>query len=215
MTAQPAHTPETNLPQAIRDLHNAISALIDPKPHHTDQGITWLDPLYHQLTEAVGKPHNRTGIPSNQRPAPLWLDGWLELQNIDQTVRMWEPRSPNTDSDNHPTIYRLRLLEQRKYRPQDTQILFDRAREIRCWVDRIDDMLIKRRPVPLRGYACPSCGTKTTRRRDNTGTWVRVAALQVTERGATCQHCGEHWPPGRLLFLGRVLGNHIEGITDE
>lgn len=210
MTApQPAQ--DGNLPEARRELHDAICDLVNPRPQYTDtdDGTVWLDSLYIQLQGAVpGEKQHRSGVARSQPPA--WIDAIDTLRDIDSAVTGWEPRWPaipgNLSNDPEPpTVLRLRIIALRAWRPQDTAEVKKIAAKIRYWVDRITTLLadthVKHISAP-----CPACGKTTVYRKDSGGELVRQPALQITAMGCQCQACKTTWAPDLYMHLARVLG---------
>lgn len=204
-----------NLPEARRKLSNAISALIDPKPHtlKRDDGTTveWLDSLYVQLVEAVpGERKHRTGVSASQ--PPMWVDASDQLGVIDRTVTSWHPQQPIFDGDltpehppTPPTVARLQSLEATKWRPQDCSLLDGYTAQLVVWCDKITELLADAPKLTLPN-PCPACGTKIVYRHDSAGDLVRRPALHIGANGCTCQHCRHTWGPELFTHLARVLG---------
>lgn len=207
--ASPKRRRSSPLSDARRQLDYAISALIDPKPQHTGTGIVWLDPLYEQLRDAVpGSKRDRTGVPTSQPPA--WIDALDLLREIDTTVARWEPSWPQnprdpTELSTPVTIFRLRAIQSRKWRPHDGADIHHKTNTLKTWVERITSLLANTHVKHLPA-ACPACGKKTVYRRDNAGDLVRQPALQITTQGCVCQHCRTVWGPERFMLLAKVLG---------
>ncbi|MGV7794886.1 DUF7341 domain-containing protein [Mycobacterium kansasii] len=208
-----ATRPDTdgNLPAARRQLADAISALIDPRPYLTDQGLQWLDSRYCDLRDALTA--QRVG--SSHKPGPkdpAWLAAIHLLKVIDRRAQTLEPAWPISDCDEYPTVQRLRQLDTRKWRPQDTELVTKIAADITKDAADIDALFApspKFLPDP-----CPSCHHSHARRLDDEGKPTRIPALAITDDGCRCNVCKEHWPLDRLMFLGRVLGYRIEGVIE-
>jgi hypothetical protein len=213
VNACPAQPPEDgNLPAAKRHLDLAVSALTDPKPHQTSQGIAWLDPLYTQLVDAIpGTKLERSGVPTSQ--PPVWIEA-LELRTeIDTAIAAWEPRWPTIPGDpaqcaEPVAILRLRAIQARKWRPQDTRAIEQIAGNIESWAQAITELLADKRRWHLPA-ACPQCERHTVYRHDSAGELVRQPALQITVHGCICQHCHATWAPDRFVWLARVLGYEL------
>lgn len=203
---------ERHLPQARRDLHNAIMALVNPQPLRTETETVWLDSLYLQLRGAVpGEKQHRSGVARSQPPA--WIDAIDTLRDIDQSVTGWEPRWPAIPGDlsgdaEPPTVLRLRSINDRTWRPQDVGEVKKIGAKIRGWVDHITTLLadvhVKHISAP-----CPACGKQTVYRKDSAGELVRQPALQITTMGCVCQACRASWSPDLYLHLARVLGYEL------
>lgn len=218
---QPAPANEGSLPAARRQLSNAISALTDPKPHTItrDNGrheIGWTEPLYTQLRAAIpGRKTEARGVP--QSTPPLCLDAVELLHEIDATAARWEPRPEidgSSDDPPHITIIRLRALDQRRWRPQDTSHVQHIASTINAWCEAIKTILD---PPPRRHLPnpCPACGTAIVYRRNTAGETVRQPALQIGEHGCECAHCHTKWEPSYYQHLAKVLGYRLpEGVLE-
>jgi hypothetical protein len=213
MTAQKPATPDTDAPlqPARAALSDAISALVDPRPHLTDQGLQWLDSRYHDLREALTS--QRLGASHAAGPKePAWLAAIHLLKIIDRRAQALEPCWPINDCDEYPTIQRLRQLDTRKWRPQDTNLVQRITNDLAKDAGDIDALF-----APAPKYLpdkCPNCQNAHAHRKDEEGKPTRIPALAITDDGARCGSCREHWPLDRLMFLGRVLGYRIEGVID-
>src|ERR1700704_2512522 len=138
-------TPDGNLTASLPALRSAISALIDPKPHYIDNTVRWVDSLYQQLIEAVpGEKCHRTGV--NQSQPPLWVDASDLLRTIDSEVVRWQRNPGPGDGDlSHQrpptpeTVRRLRLIEARKWRPQDCAEIASITALIEQWALKISE----------------------------------------------------------------------------
>lgn len=214
MTVTTTHPTPTdgNLPQAKRQLADAISNLIDPKPWVDNNTTHWLDSRYHQLRDAL----TAQRIGSSHKPAskpPAWIDAIDLLKDIDHQIHLWEPAWPIADCDDWPAVQRLRQVDLRKWRPQDTELINQIVAGLTRFAARIDQ-LFAAAPLYLPDK-CPSCDHAKARRHDrDTGENINVPALEITTDGATCNNCHEKWPADRLVFLGRVLGYRISGLIE-
>lgn len=215
-----------NIVAAMQRLDDAISALIDPKPEtrKLEDGSTrieWLDPLYTQLVEAIpGEKKHRTGVSASQ--PPMWVDASDLLHRINQTVTSWEKHWPIplpsmwpfAYDDEYPTVQRLRILNRRKWRPQDTSTVESNAALIESWADKIRDLLADTPKLTLPN-PCPACGEKIVYRRDSAGELVRRPALQIGAHGCQCQNCQYLWEPAYYTHLAAVLGYDLpEGVLE-
>lgn len=210
MTATNTH--EHQLPQAQRQLTDAITKLIDPKPQLTNGQLRYTQSLYTQLTDAIpGQYLGRTGLQRSQ--PPLWIDAADLLTEINTTTRAWHPDTIAWFTGfvfviipiHHTTPGRLRLLAQCRWRPQDTAQITRYANQIETWIKRIETLFaehhVKHLPAP-----CPACDKKIVYRRDSAGELVRQPALQITTNGCECQACHTIWGPELFMHLARVLG---------
>ena len=226
MTSPAPLEEDGNIVAAKRRLDLAISALIDSKPTtrlledgHTR--IEWLDPLYTQLVEAIpGEKKHRTGVSTSQ--PPLWIDASDLLHKINTVVVSWEKHWPIplpslwpwAYDDEYPTIQRLRLLNRRRWRPQDTSMVDSYAAMLESWAEKITDLLADTPKLTLPN-PCPNCGTAIVYRHDSAGDLVRRPALQIGAHGCECQNCRYMWAPEFFVHLARVLGYELsQGILE-
>ena len=217
---QPAHE-DGNLPQARRNLGNAISALIDPKPNSRklDNGTTridWIDSLYDQLIDAIpGGQGNATRVP--QSSPPMCIDAAELKHEIDKATATWEPRPEIDASQQNPppiTIIRLQALDARTWRPQDTRTIEQITNNIENWCDTITALL---NPTPRWHLPnpCPACNTAVVYRKNSAAETVRQPALQIGPTGCVCQNCHHEWAPAYFQHLARVMGYELpQGILE-
>jgi len=219
MTAVSAEYAEGSLPEARRQLSDAVSALIDPKPVAHDGVIRWQECLYVQLSDALYTQRSLGAAVSKSRP-PFWISAADLLIEIDTAIEAWEPR-PLIDAadDDLPaiTIIRLRAFEERRFRPQDTRQVEQAATIIESWCAEITRLLDEddnrwRLPAP-----CPvdGCGARWVYRND-CGEQIRQPALKLTTESCTCQRCKTVWPKERFQILAAVLGYPVpEGVLTD
>lgn len=96
---------------------------------------------------------------------------------------------------------------------------------LRAWIAQIGTLFDPPQRWALWEHACPECDAQTVYRLDDSdGEEKRTAALEVlftgtdTDRAIQCVRCLaclEEWQPNQLLFLGRLLGCEIPGVSDE
>lgn len=202
-----------NLPAALHRLGNAISALIDPKPHtrQLDDGdtrIEWIDALYDQLCDAVpGGQGNATRIP--QSSPPMCIDAVDLLNEIRHTLAKLAPR-PEIDALNPAPIdvVRLRELDDRQWRPQDCDTIDTLTARINGWCESIKTM-INPEPKWSLPNPCPACSTAIVYRHNSAGEIVRQRALQIGPLGCVCQNCHQVWQPEYFRHLASVLGYEL------
>lgn len=220
MTAEKRDT-DGNIQAARKALDLAIHQLCNPQPKTADDGrIHWVDSWYVQLEESVpGEKQHGTGI-SRSEP-PLWTDAVDLLNVIKAQVSAWEPHWPLqlpsmwpwAYDDEYPTILRLRILNQRRWRPQDTRTVDSYAATIVGWVKQISDLL---NPAPHWHLPnpCPACNTRWVYRM-SAGERVRQPALRIGEHGCQCGQCGQVWAPQYFAHLANVLGYELpEGVLE-
>lgn len=210
--SQPIVDEDGNLPEARRQLGNAISNLVEPKPNtrQLDDGTTsidWVDSLYDQLTDAIpGGQGNASRVP--QSTPPMCIDAAELKHEIDTAIAIWEPR-PSIDASqaNIPpmTILRLQALENRSWRPQDAKGVEQIATNIESWCESIKTLL---NPVPKWHLpnSCPACDVAIVYRKNSGGETVRQPALQIGPTGCVCQNCHYTWGPSYFVHLAKVLG---------
>lgn len=203
------------LPIAREKLRDSVNDLVHIR-RHTIQIDTRLKRVkllsrYDELTEAVEA--HRGGHGGHwQGQLPFWADALVLLMEIDEAVaKMWPPPHAFIEdvSGKHAyaswegwTVERLKALERKKWRPQDTAAVFKIGRDLEGFVKRIDTLFAPR-PIPLPD-PCPECDEKTVYR-DGDGEQIRSSALQITDAGCTCGGCGANWPIEQLSMLGRLL----------
>jgi predicted RNA-binding Zn-ribbon protein involved in translation (DUF1610 family) len=190
-------TDEKTLPQARRTLTDAVHRLTAPQHRHIAGKPRTAPSLYYQLCAEIAGTQGENHAPPKSMP-PLWIDAAQLIADIDRQARRWEPGPDGT-------VSRLRVLADKTWRPQDTDLVFSMSITVTKWCNSIDALLD---PVSVKDVAaaCPACGAKHIYRTKD-GERVRQAALQiVTETGCTCQACDAHWGPERLLFLCKLLG---------
>jgi hypothetical protein len=194
-------TDERTLPDALRQLENAITALIDPRPTTIANNVIWIDSIYTELRHAIhGHRAGSTRQPSEPQP-PLWIDGLDLCRDIDDQAKAWEP---NPAGFEHHTVNRLRALLERSWRPQDTGTIENIARGVNVFVRRyttLTETKAKTLPNP-----CPRCNQKWAYRVLD-GERLRQPSLQVTTEECRCLACGANWPAREFRFLAeRLLG---------
>jgi hypothetical protein len=96
---------------------------------------------------------------------------------------------------------------------------------LRSWATSIRNLFDPPQRWALWEHACPVCLAKTVWRVDERdGEEKRAAALEATFvgvgrskvlQGISCLACQEEWQPNQVLFLGRLLGCEIPGVSDE
>lgn len=191
---------EGSLPQAKLRLSRAVWALIDPQRQMFDGEMRSAPSLYLQLRDSVPGAQG-SGHGTARSLPPCWLDAIDLLSEIDTALEIWQPQA-----DGVPvTVGRLRVLEAKGWRPQDTRQVEQIAANLEAWaleiVALLDPPAKKTLPNP-----CPACNTATVYRRDSGGELVRQPALQFGPQGCYCVKCRAVWAPNRFLFLAKVLG---------
>lgn len=209
---------EHELPAARNKLHDAISNLIDPRPERLDNQTHWLNPRYHELREAISSHGGASGGHKPQSQAPAWVDAIMVAEKIDKRCRQLVPETPILECDDYATVQRLRIYSIRKWRPQDTPLVLTAAIDLEKFIVDIDELFApKPKDLPDK---CPRCNVARVPREiddpttDSGKATIRIAALQITATGCTCNNCGQHWPPSKLMFLGLLLGYRIQGVIE-
>jgi hypothetical protein len=198
------------LPFARQKLEDTISDLIDPRPEYHDGKMHWLNPRYHELREALTSRPAGARTKSGPQP-PGWIDAIDLLTKIDHRIHELAADYVVSECDDLAAVQRLRYLVARKWAPEQVEDVETITSDLAGYVEDIDRLF-----APAPKYLpdkCPHCGhDKAARTVD--GQTIRMPALQITDDGCTCNNCQDHWPPDRLVFLGRVLGYRIEGVLD-
>lgn len=205
------HRKYDDLPAARRHLDQAISALIDPKPHtiRRDDGTTeivWLDPLLVQLFASVS---GQTGAGSSVvvSTSPIWAEILDLIEKITSVVVGWEPEGSS--------LYgRLRAINGHTWTVEETPHVESIAKTLDGYATQISDKLNPEPVVYLMSpdtpdaAKCPACDTQYVYRDDpsDNSEPKRQPALKVTSDGCHCQHCHYEWAPYRLRLLAAALG---------
>lgn len=177
-------------------LEDAVIEWVNPKP---DQ-----NPLYQQLVQAI-RMKRALGNGRFKSCVPLWVAA-LDIRNeLDTVARREYPRLP--PASLCPTVGRLAALVERKWRPQDT----DRVVRLAGDLERLAKDAARLLDPPTQWFLpdpCPRCKQTHSYRRDDTGTYVRRPALELTGEYCRCGNpdCDGYWPADRLRFLGQLLG---------
>lgn len=202
---------------ALRRFQDAIAALVDPQREILDGRTMWIDSPYAQLHDSLA---GQQGYAAdwNPRSMPLlWIDCFDLLARIDQTVAQWplehavsdetpDPRTP-------PTVKRLQALsEPEQWRPQDCDLLMDRASQLEAFTKTIRNLLLPEIAFALYGHRCPICHQTHVKRRDVTGAAMTVPALSIKGDSALCGECRTIWRTiPELRILGRMLEEQTAG----
>lgn len=214
---------DENLTPALNDFRQAVHALVGPTIEYIDGTVHTGDSLYLQLTEAIECNVAPGGGGGAKSKAPLWIDGLDTLIEIDAAVSIWQT-SPNVSEGIPATVWRLQVLAEKNYRPQDTKMLQQMTEALVYWATEINALLNPKPLVHLHGYACPYCKLSIVYRWDKSGERVRQPALVFDPAvGLACQNreCRQpetqrpaFWPKEHALFAGRLLQCPTpEGLT--
>lgn len=178
-----------------------MSALIDRRCEILDGKRFWLDSLYKELADSLAGQQGYAGERVPRSLPTLWVDAHDVLAGIDSAVAQWP-------IDNGPldTPQRLAALTEKNYRPQDSEMLNDRAARLEGFAKAVRNLLHPEIVVYLRGHRCPVCGRSHIKRTDSGGTQVSAPALVIRGDQALCAACRTIWEYTRLPFLGRLLG---------
>lgn len=210
MTAQPIEEDGALIP-ALQLLEDAIHRLCGPQSKFIEGRLLYAPSRYMTLMDATAGEQVNTGNGAGSKSQPpCWLDAVDLISEIDTAVEVWQPAFTGVP----PTIGRLRWIEQRKWRPQDTHQIEQITRAVAAWSAEIDALLDPPRRWTLPS-PCPACGTDIVHRRDNGGDMVRQPALQLGDDGCRCMKCRAHWPPEQYVFLARVIGSLPDNVLDE
>lgn len=190
-----------NLPAALRALEDAVHALCGTQSSYLDNRVVYGPSRYMMLRDAVtGEQSNSGGGGGSKSRPPFWTDAFDVLAEVDTAVECWQPAFTGVP----PTVGRLTCITKRPWRPQDCRQIEQITTAVQAWVVQIEELL-NPKPRWTLPYACPNCGADEVWRPDSTGVPVRQHALQLSTEGCTCAKCRANWPPGRFLFLGRLL----------
>jgi hypothetical protein len=146
----------------------------------------------------------------------MWLDAADLINEIDVAAEVWHPQLAGVPK----TIGRLRALQARSWKPQETRNVNQIAEACEIWARQIHTLLnpgsIKhfRSPVSEGYAACPRCEKATTYRKDpSDGEPKRVPTLQWTkDTGTTCVACRAHWAPVETPWVARLLGFELDDV---
>lgn len=231
MTTQPVEA-DGSLPQALRDLEDAVSRLVEPEYkmagspacggchnedcdtdclEHTCRGhLTPTQSLYMQLWDAVSGQQLQSGGGggSKSRP-PFDTDAFDVLDNIDQVVEIWQPAYTGVPA----TVGRLRTMLTCGYRPQDVHALEQKVAILKEWAVEIVEKLT---PAPrwTLPNPCPACSKAVVYRKDSAGDPIRQPALQIGPSGCHCLNCHTVWVPEKFVFLAKVLGTMPANVLE-
>lgn len=196
-----------NITAARTRLGRAVQRLTGPRPAVYHDTTVFQPSLWRCLLSELGGGQGEDHSPAKSQP-PLWIDACMLIDDVKTKTRKWFPKPL-------PTEQRLQTLAFMSWRPQDTSMVDEMARQVDHWCESIINLL---EPESRKFITapCPSCGRAKVWRRDGGGDVVQQPALKlVVNQGATCQHCQAHWSPDRYLFLCRLLGFELpEGILE-
>lgn len=210
------HKPRnTDLPDAIHHLHDAINELTYPQTMCIGRTKHHAPSLYMQLWDATAGQQG-TGHGGIARSLPAaWIDAIDQLQEIDLAVAVWQPAYTGVPT----TVARLRQISARTWRPQDIKEIERITKSVQRWTRKITELLDPQSVKYLYNEdhvytACPACGATSIKRLDNAGDLVNQPALQIiTNQGCTCVVCKTCWSPQFYQHLARVIGCDLpEGV---
>lgn len=212
MTAQQQPVEDGNLPAALRQLGDAIHRLTGPQSRFMAGKLLYADSRYMQLRDSVaGEQVNTGGGGGSKSQPPCWLDAVGLLDEIDTAVAILQPAFDGVP----PTIGRLRWIETRSWRPQDTHQIDKITKAVAEWAAEIDALLDPPQRWTLPD-PCPACGLDTAYRRDSGGDRVRGPALQIDTFSCRCNNCHASWPREKFEWLGKLLGREKpEGVIED
>lgn len=213
---------DENLAPALDALKSAIAALIEPTVAYVENRVVTGDSLYNQLDESLGgtADHPAGGSGSKSKP-PVWIEALELIRIIDHKVLVWQPGPLGPPTNVPETVWRLRVLAARSWRPQDTHDIQAMADDLYYFVDAINALLDPPKLIPLCGDECPVCHTTTVRRINEEGHFVKEPALIVEYGvGVTCRNtrqCRDEttgrpafWDWSQRMFLGKLLHEQRE-----
>lgn len=191
------------LGEAIFELRDAITRLVEPHRSYLHNTFTMIPSLYDQLSTAVAGQQSNAGQGggSKSRP-PFWTDAADKMFDIDLVVGANFPTGRAGS-----TVTQLRAMANRAWDRHDASKIRKLTKIINSWADDIEALLNHEHVAYLRGAACPACGADMVQKADAAGEYIRSPALQVhPEHGAFCQNCEAYWSPEYFMDLGRQLG---------
>ncbi len=206
--------PELQLPGAIARLRHAIRDLIEPATQYTNNQLLSAPSLYVQLFDATPSEHI-SGRRELAATAVTWIDALRLRWEIDDAVEIAADVPPAgvarcaRHTDTEPaTIWRLRAIQARTWRPQDVYYIQKMTKAIQEWAAEIR-ALLDPRPDWRLPDPCPSCDTQVVYVRKD-GELVRQDALKISPDGCHCLACHAEWVfPARLAFLAKLLGRAL------
>lgn len=196
---------------ALKRFQDAVSALVDTRCEIVDGKRLYLDSLYIELYDSLAGQQGYGGDHYPRSLPILWIDCFDTLARIDQTVAKWllnatqgaDPPDPRIPA----TVNRLQALSDAKWRPQDADLLTDRAGQLEAFAKTIKSLLLPQISFFLYGRRCPICNQDFVRRTDVTGAAMTVPALSIQGDSALCGECRRVW---RTIPELRVLGRMLE-----
>jgi hypothetical protein len=180
----------------LNALHDAITALTHPRPHHLNGHVVWLASRYDDLRDALDITGSRAGSGDGSAKAPCWVDALKLLIQVDTRTAQWDASQTTPD--------RLHHIHHHPWRPQDCEYMTLITNDIHRFVIAIDDLFAVK-PIYLPN-PCPQCGHTHAYRLADTGERIRTPALAITVEKAICQQCHTVWTSDKFEFLGRLLG---------
>ncbi|MBP2211099.1 hypothetical protein JOJ87_001443 [Rhodococcus ruber] len=192
---------ETLLPQAVRDLDDAIFALTKTQVLRAGGEVFTGPCLWTQLRQAINEGQRGSGaqkLGGSFRSSPaVWLSGLDLATEIERSVVEWSGKRGHT-------LELLADLPRMSWRPQDATEVSRRARIVRMWTAKIEKML-SGEWFEISPGGCSQCGADTVAITDDLGEVVRKPAVVVTPLGMDCGSCGSHWTATQILEMALTL----------
>lgn len=207
-------TDEIDLADATGTMTTRIEDLAGPQHITGDQyGPSVYEQVRDSLTDRRGSGGGRA-----RGSSPVWLEGMVWVDAIDQLARDWTTRTPWGTAypggvGTGGTVARLRWLADQKPRPQDTTAL----RSLNTTLERMaHDAANLLDPVLFTvSAACPECGADHVRLPDGMGDHVRHDALRVRLFSADCAACGTRWGEAERLQLAADVAGPADTPGDD
>lgn len=167
---------------ATRALQNAITPLINERPHWTGTKALMSDSLYKRMREALTAATAVSGASLQASKAPARIDVLTWLCDIDTTVAHWQPEGIGT-------ITKLDIVASHAWAPDDLNKV--KAMTSRCehWCESAKELLHDNPPTVPIGKKCPNCEAFWKYNREG----IRSHALMVSSLGAVCHACRTRW----------------------
>ncbi|GAA2657968.1 MULTISPECIES: hypothetical protein [Actinosynnema] len=173
-------------------------------------------PLLKQVQEAVmpqGRRSGPAGALGSRPPASL---GALSLlgeigAEVDRTCC-----GHGHDARGLPERVRAWVAHAEPWQHHDPEYVLWAAELSQGWVRAARALLDPAPRYPLRGRACPTCGTATVQAwSEDAEDWVRRPALSVDPEQAqvVCADCGRCWPLDAWVQLGELMDAQLSHET--
>lgn len=214
------NTDELELPAAIRELDDAVHALIGVRVHRDQHGVFTAPGLLTELARSLRERARfpGTGARGYESQPPIWIVGEVIMMEVEGHVRGWRGEFGLDREHLQTTLSKLPTLG---WAPPQVDRVRELARVIGGWASRIDGLLSDTSSLlDVRNQACPAvledgeCGQLWVWRHEDdvnvrkTALVMQVARVEGGEpvvEGVYCRACATFWDPGSMRLLGRSL----------